>query len=47
MKPGIITELEEQRRDALVAYYLGQIVPSSDTAAPLRLTTPEDLTNTC
>ncbi|NWD68413.1 Ig-like domain-containing protein [Pseudomonas gingeri] len=43
MKVGIITELEEQRRDALVAYYLGQIVPSSSTAAPLRLTTPEDL----
>ena len=43
MKSGIIHELEEQRRDALVAYYLGQIVPSSNTAAPLRLTTPEDL----
>jgi hypothetical protein len=43
MKSGIISELEEQRRDALVAYYLGQIVPSSSTAAPLRLTTPEDL----
>ncbi|NWB86248.1 Ig-like domain-containing protein [Pseudomonas gingeri] len=43
MNSGIIHELEEQRRDALVAYYLGQIVPSSNTAAPLRLTTPEDL----
>ncbi|MDO7899429.1 neuraminidase-like domain-containing protein [Pseudomonas citrulli] len=43
MKAGIVNELEEQRRDALVAYYLGQIVPSSHTAAPLRLTTPEDL----
>jgi len=43
MNSGIIPELEEQRRDALVAYYLGQIVPSSNTAAPLRLTTPEDL----
>ncbi len=43
MNSGIIPELEEQRRDALVAYYLGQIVPSSSTAAPLRLTTPEDL----
>ncbi|NWC00958.1 hypothetical protein HX882_34380, partial [Pseudomonas gingeri] len=43
MNSGIINELEEQRRDALVAYYLGQIVPSSNTAAPLRLTTPEDL----
>lgn len=43
MKSGVIHELEEQRRDALVAYYLGQIVPSSNTAAPLRLTTPEDL----
>ncbi|WP_167659352.1 Ig-like domain-containing protein [Pseudomonas fluorescens] len=43
MNSGIINEIEEQRRDALVAYYLGQIVPSSNTAAPLRLTTPEDL----
>jgi hypothetical protein len=29
---AIIPELEEQRRDALVAYYLGQIVPSSATS---------------
>lgn len=43
MSNGIISELEEQRRDALVAYYLGQIVPSSATAAPLGITTPDDL----
>ncbi|WP_341521176.1 neuraminidase-like domain-containing protein [Pseudomonas sp. G.S.17] len=43
MDNGIIPELEEQRRDALVAYYLGQIVPSDATAAPLSLTTPDDL----
>src|ERR1700743_3235591 len=43
MKEGIVAELEEQRRDALVAYYLGQIVPTSDSSAALRLATPEDL----
>lgn len=43
MNTSIIPELEEQRRDALVAYYLGQVVPSSSTAAPWRITTPEDL----
>ncbi|MCV4264265.1 Tc toxin subunit A-related protein [Pseudomonas capsici] len=40
---GIIPELEEQRRDALVGYYLGQLVPSNATSAPLGLTTPDDL----
>ncbi|MBX8494118.1 neuraminidase-like domain-containing protein [Pseudomonas cichorii] len=39
----IIPELEEQRRDALVGYYLGQLVPSDSTSAPLGLTTPDDL----
>jgi len=43
METYIISTLEEQRRDALVAYYLGQIVPSSETAAPLGITTPDDL----
>ncbi|RMQ46672.1 hypothetical protein ALQ04_02104 [Pseudomonas cichorii] len=40
---GIIATLEEQRRDALVGYYLGQLVPSNATSAPLGLTTPDDL----
>ncbi|RMR60620.1 Tc toxin subunit A-related protein [Pseudomonas cichorii] len=39
----MIPELEEQRRDALVGYYLGQLVPSDATSAPLGLTTPDDL----
>ncbi|MEN1834990.1 neuraminidase-like domain-containing protein [Pseudomonas lijiangensis] len=43
MTSRIIPELEEQRRDALVGYYLGQLVPSDATSAPLRLTTPDDL----
>ena len=43
MKTTVIAPLEEQRRDALVAYYLGQIVPSSATAAPANIVTPEDL----
>lgn len=43
MNSGIVRQLEEQRRDALVAYYLGQIVPSSATSAPLGITTPDDL----
>ncbi|MBX8541904.1 hypothetical protein K5D51_18450 [Pseudomonas cichorii] len=43
MTSGIIPELEEQRRDALVGYYLGQLVPSDATSAPLGLTTPDDL----
>ncbi|MQU45652.1 MAG: ABC-toxin-N domain-containing protein [Pseudomonas helleri] len=43
MNTSIIPELEEQRRDALVAYYLGQMVTSSPSAAPIRITTPEDL----
>jgi len=43
METYIISALEEQRRDALVAYYLGQIVPSSATSAPLGITTPDDL----
>lgn len=43
MNTSIIPELEEQRRDALVAYYLGQVAPSSSSAAPWRITTPEDL----
>lgn len=40
---GIIPALEELRRDALVGYYLGQVVPSNATSAPLGLTTPEDV----
>lgn len=43
MNSGIVPQLEEQRRNALVAYYLGQIVPSSATSAPLGITTPDDL----
>ena len=43
MKTTVIAPLEEQRRDALVAYYLGQIVPTSATAAPANIVTPEDL----
>lgn len=43
MNTSIIPELEEQRRDALVDYYLGQIVPSTLTSAPPTLITPEDL----
>lgn len=43
METYIISALEEQRRDALVAYYLGQIVPASATAAPVGITTPDDL----
>jgi len=43
METYIISTLEEQRRDALVAYYLGQVVPSSATSAPLGITTPDDL----
>ncbi|MBX8555790.1 hypothetical protein K5D43_14975 [Pseudomonas cichorii] len=43
MTSRIIPELEEQRRDALVGYYLGQLVPSDATSAPLGLTTPDDL----
>ncbi|WP_434628087.1 hypothetical protein J3P84_04260 [Pseudomonas sp. Z1-29] len=43
MNTSIIPELEEQRRDALVAYYLGQVVPSSPATAKWGITTPEDL----
>lgn len=43
MNTSIIPELEEQRRDALVAYYLGQMVTSSPSTAPIRISTPEDL----
>lgn len=39
----IIAKLEEHRRDALVAYYLGQIATSADTTVPEQVTTPEDL----
>ncbi len=39
----IIAELEEGRRDALVAYYLGQIVPADDTTILRRILTSEDL----
>ncbi|MDB6049545.1 MAG: hypothetical protein JWR17_2291 [Pseudomonas sp.] len=37
------SQLEEQRRDALVAYYLGQLIPSQQTAAPDSIVTPDDL----
>ncbi|WP_300730666.1 neuraminidase-like domain-containing protein [Pseudomonas sp.] len=43
MNTAIIAELEEQRRDALVDYYLGQIIPSAETSAPPTIITPEDL----
>lgn len=43
MNTAIIAELEEQRRDALVDYYLGQIIPSTETSAPPTIITPEDL----
>jgi len=35
--------LEQAYRDALVAYYLGQLVPSSQGSAPGNIVTPEDL----
>lgn len=43
MNTGFVPELEEKRRNALVAYYLGQVAPVSTVTAPLNLTTPEDL----
>lgn len=43
MNTPVIPELEEQRRDALVDYYLGQIVPSTLTSSPPSIITPEDL----
>jgi hypothetical protein len=39
----IITPLEEHRRDALVAYYLGQLATSANTTVPEQVTTAEDL----
>ncbi len=35
--------LQEHHRDALVAYYLGQLVPSSECPAPDNIITPDDL----
>ena len=35
--------LQEHHRDALVAYYLGQLVPSPEYPAPENIITPEDL----
>jgi hypothetical protein len=35
--------LQEHHRDALVAYYLGQLVPSPEYPAPESIITPEDL----
>lgn len=43
MATSLIAELDEQRRDALVDYYLGQIIPSAETSAPPTIITPEDL----
>ncbi|WP_338910472.1 neuraminidase-like domain-containing protein [Mycetohabitans rhizoxinica] len=43
MSQEIIDELEESRRNALVAYYLGQIVPNHEVDAARSLATPEDL----
>jgi hypothetical protein len=41
MSQSIIGPLEQQRRDALVAYYLGQLVPAADTLQ--RVLTENDL----
>jgi hypothetical protein len=41
MSQSIIGPLEQQRRDALVAYYLGQLVPTADTLQ--RVLTENDL----
>ncbi|MCI8211521.1 hypothetical protein AUC61_18490 [Pseudomonas sp. S25] len=43
MKNTLVFSLEEQRRDALVAYYIGQIATSADTTVPEQVITPEDL----
>ncbi|MNF24189.1 hypothetical protein D3C76_160350 [compost metagenome] len=40
---SIINELAQPHRDALVAYYLGQVVPNHPTPGARRLVTPEDL----
>lgn len=39
----VFASLEEHRRDALVAYYLGQLATSAETVVPEQVTTPEDL----
>jgi hypothetical protein len=43
MNAAIIDELEQARRDALVAYYLGQVAPTHEVVAARSLATPEDL----
>lgn len=43
MDGELISALNKQHRDALVAYYLGQLVPSSEIPAPDNIITPEDL----
>lgn len=43
MNSKIISILEHQRRDALVAFYLGQLVPDQSSAAPESLLTPDDV----
>ncbi|MEQ7921498.1 neuraminidase-like domain-containing protein [Xanthomonas sp. WHRI 1810A] len=37
------SDMYQQHRDALVAYYLGQLVPSPEYPAPENIVTPEDL----
>lgn len=38
-----VAGLLEQYRDALVAYYLGQLIPNEQTRAPDNIVTPDDL----
>lgn len=43
MDDNFHSQLHQQHRDALVAYYLGQLVPSPEYPAPENIITPEDL----
>ncbi len=43
MDDNFHSQLHQQHRDALVAYYLGQLVPSVETPAPANLVAPDDL----
>ncbi|HEY0290564.1 MAG TPA: neuraminidase-like domain-containing protein [Pseudomonas sp.] len=43
MNNGIVPVLEENRRDALVSYYLGKMAASLDNDASAQVKTPEDL----
>ncbi|MFJ5295500.1 neuraminidase-like domain-containing protein [Pseudomonas sp. NPDC088368] len=43
MESSTTPALAQPHRDALVAYYLGQLVPNEDSDAPDNIITPEDL----